>query len=243
MDRECRVPAVIRSVPMKAAVAYYIGADPALTRQKDAVRGYAAAHRLKIARDFWDADDESPVAERTGFAALLAHVLGGGAKVALVDNMDRVAPDPAAQVTAHTLFERYKVELVPVSKDWVAAKAQVLLQAKRIMFGDVVSSVLETNSAFEKHGRLAKLCVGRDKRSAQLGYRVEGNPAWGRFNPEHVEAARRLKSAGKSLRQISAELAKLGYLNNASKPYGAESIARMLRGDLPGINVRGGTRA
>jgi hypothetical protein len=228
---------------VKIAVAYYIGADPALQRQKDAVAAYAAAHRLKIARDFWDADDDSPVTERNGFAALLAHVLGGGAKVVLVDTMDRLAPDLAAQVTAHTLFERSKVELVPVSKDWVAAKAQVLLQAKRIMFGDVVNSVLETNSAFEKHGRMARLRVGRDRKSAELGYRVEGNPSWGRFAPEVVEAARRHKAAGKSLRQISAELAKKGYLNNASKPYGPESIARMIRGDLPGLNVRGGARS
>jgi hypothetical protein len=36
--------------------------------------------------------------------------------------------------------------------------------------------------------------VGRDKRSAQLGYRVEGNPSWGRFPHEHVELARQLKA-------------------------------------------------
>jgi hypothetical protein len=45
------------------------------------------------------------------------------------DSVDRVALDPATQITAHMLLERHKVELVPVSKDWVAAKAQVLLQS------------------------------------------------------------------------------------------------------------------
>lgn len=49
--------------------------------------------------------------------------------------------------------------------------------------------------------------------------------------PEVVAAARQLKAAGKPLREISAELAKRGHLNNASKPYGAESIARMIRRD------------
>jgi hypothetical protein len=32
------------------------------------VQAYAAAHRLKIARDFWDASGELSVSKRTGFA-------------------------------------------------------------------------------------------------------------------------------------------------------------------------------
>jgi hypothetical protein len=226
---------------MKTAVAYYIGADPALRKQKGAVQAYAAAHRLKITRDFWDASDELSVSERTGFAALLAQVLRGGARVVLVDSMALVAPDVAAQLTAQKLFRSGGIELVPVSaKGWVAAKARVLVQSKRLVFGEMVDSVLDVNAAFEKQGKLARLRVGRDRRSAELGRRVEGNPAWGRFAPKVVEAARKLKVDGKSLREVAKALAEQGMLNNAGKPYGAESVARMIRGDLPGLNIRGG---
>jgi hypothetical protein len=179
----------------------------------------------------WDADDETPLHERTGFAALLAQVLGSGAKVVLVESLERVGPDPVVQFTAHTMFERNKIELVPVSeKGWVAAKAQVLLQSKRLMFGDVVNSVLDTARLFATRERLQRMKVGRDKASARLGYRVEGRAAWGRFPTETVELARQLKAKGQSLRGISAALAKQGLLNNAGKPYGPQSIARMLRG-------------
>ncbi len=215
---------------MKIAVAYYIGTDPALRRQKDAVQIYAASHRLRIVRDFWDGSSDTAITERTGLAAMLAYVLGGGAKVVLIEDLDLLAPDPAAQITAHVLLERNKVELVPVSKDWMAAKAQVLLQSKRLMFGDVVNSVLETARLFATRERLQRMKVGRDKASAKLGYRVEGRAAWGRFPTETIDLARQFKAQGKSLRQISAELAKRGMLNNAAKPYGAQSVSRMLRG-------------
>jgi hypothetical protein len=216
---------------VKTAVAYYIGADPTLRRQKDAVQIYAASHKLRIVRDFWDGSRDTPITERTGLAAMLAYVLGGGAKVVLIEDPDLLAPDPAAQITAQMMLERNKVELVPVStKDWVAAKAQVLLQSKRLMFGDVVNSVLDTARLFATRERLQRMKVGRDEASKRLGYRVEGRAAWGRFPTDTVDLARQFKAQGKSLRQISAELAKRGQLNNASKPYGPQSVARMLRG-------------
>jgi DNA invertase Pin-like site-specific DNA recombinase len=217
---------------MKTAVAYYIGADPALRRQKDAVQTYATTHKLRLAREFWDSSNES--SNRHGFSAMLAYVLGGGAKVALVEKPGYVSPDLAAQLAACLLFMREGVELVAVTEpDYFEKNCDSKV-------ADSVDACLRITSAFEKHSRLARLRKGRDKRSAQLGYRIEGNPSWGRFNPEHVDTARRFAAAGKSLRQISAELAKKGYLNNASKPYGAESVARMLRGDAPGLNVRAG---
>jgi resolvase-like protein len=216
---------------VKTAVAYYIGADPALRHQKDAVKIYATSHKLRIVRDFWDGSSDTPITERTGLAAMLAYVLGGGARVVLIEDPNLLAPDPATQITAHMMLARNKVELVPVSdKEWMTAKAQVLLQSKRLMFGDVVNSVLDTARLFATRERLERMRVGRDKASARLGYRVEGRAAWGRFPTETVDLARQLKAAGKSLRQISAELAKRGQLNNASKPYGPQSVARMLRG-------------
>jgi DNA invertase Pin-like site-specific DNA recombinase len=225
---------------MKIAVAYYIGGDPALRRQKDAVQAYAVKHRVRIVRDFWDQSDQKPMDERTGLSAMLAFVLGGGAKVILVEDPDLLAPDPAAQVTASMLLERNGITLTSVSSNWVAAKAQVLVQSKRLAFGDIVDAVLDTAKLFATRERLQRMKVGRDRRSAELGYRVEGRASWGRFNPDHVNLARQLKAKGQSLRRISAELAEREMLNNAGKPYGPQSVARMLRGDLsPSTAIKG----
>jgi hypothetical protein len=60
---------------------------------------------LRSLATLWDADDETPLHERTGFAALLAQVLGSGAKVVLVESLERVGHDPVVQFTAHTMCD------------------------------------------------------------------------------------------------------------------------------------------
>jgi hypothetical protein len=216
---------------VKNAVSYVVGGDPALARQKSAVQIYAASHKLKIVREWWDENDETPLTERAHFPALLAQVLGGEAKVVLVESMDLLAPDPVMQATAYELFKRSRIELVPVSdKEWMTAKAHVLVQNKRIVFGEVVTSVLDTARLFATRERLLRMKVGRDKASERVGYRVEGRAAWGRFPESHVAAARQFKAQGMSLRQIAAALAKHGMLNNTGKVYGAQSVSRLLHG-------------
>lgn len=79
-------------------------------------------------------------------------------------------------------------------------------------------------SPFEKASLTAKLRSARDRKSAALGRRCEGR------KPVGVVAAARRLAPGRSLRQVAAEPAEQGYLGPGGKPYGAGSVAAMLRG-------------
>jgi DNA invertase Pin-like site-specific DNA recombinase len=83
----------------------------------------------------------------------------------------------------------------------------------------------------EKTRLVGKLKAARDRKRA-TGVKVEGRKSHGELRPEVVAEARRLrrsrpKGGQRSLRDVAAELAQLGYLNEAGKPYGAEAIRRM----------------
>jgi DNA invertase Pin-like site-specific DNA recombinase len=83
----------------------------------------------------------------------------------------------------------------------------------------------------EKTRLVGKLKAARDRKRA-TGVKVEGRKSHGELRPEVVAEARRLrrsrpKGGQRPLRDVAAELARLGYLNEAGKPYGAEAIRRM----------------
>ena len=89
----------------------------------------------------------------------------------------------------------------------------------------LIRQVLGAVAEFERAGLVAKLRGARDRKSAELGRRVEGRKPV----PANVVAEAQRLAQGRSLRQVSAELAQLGYLSPSGKPYGAGSIAAMLK--------------
>jgi hypothetical protein len=75
-----------------------------------------------------------------------------------------------------------------------------------------------------------KLRVARERKRADTG-RCEGRkPVPAEVVKEARRLARRRPKTGerRSLRAIAAELAKLGYLAESGRPYGAESVRRIL---------------
>src|SRR5271170_6261052 len=96
-----------------AAVAYYrtssaanVGPDKdSQRRQAEEVAGYAKG-RYEPADSFYDAavSGADPVADRPGFAALLAYCEAHGVGVVLVENASRFARDLAVQLTGHALL-------------------------------------------------------------------------------------------------------------------------------------------
>jgi hypothetical protein len=85
-------------------------------------------------------------------------------------------------------------------------------------------------SQFEKAQLVRKLRAARERKRAETG-RCEGRSAVPSLVlAEAKRLARRSPKAGqrRSLRQIAAELARLGHLGPSGKPYGPESVKRML---------------
>lgn len=214
---------------MKNAAAYYTGSGSSLERQKQAVHEYASAHRMKITREFWDGAYQ-PLNGRSGFAALLAAVFGGSVAggTVIVESSERLSHDLMTAHAVITMFKRHDIQLVLVKGRRSESRGQI----KR-----AIEATLDVANVFERYTKLVRLRVGRDRRSAELGHRVEGNVEWKRFPPEHVQWALKLKTRDEtmSLRQISKELEAKGYLNTTGKAYGPESVKRMLRDWKPRI--------
>ena len=84
---------------------------------------------------------------------------------------------------------------------------------------------------YEKARLVAKLKGARDRKRAD-GSKVEGRKRWAEINPALVTEAKRLqwrtKSNARPLRQIAAELAKLGFLNERGVTFSPSSIASIL---------------
>jgi hypothetical protein len=70
------------------------------------------------------------------------------------------------------------------------------------------------------------------RKRAEAG-KCEGRKSWAEINPELVREAKRLrrrspKGHQRSLRDVAAELAKLGFVNERGAPFSASSIASIV---------------
>jgi DNA invertase Pin-like site-specific DNA recombinase len=216
-----------------AAVAYYrtssatnVGEDKdSLKRQQDAVHSYAKSRRLEIIKEFYDAavSGADPIEARAGFSEMLAYLLGNGARIVLVENAGRFARDVLVQLLGHALLKKHGIALIPVD-----APAHFTEETPTAV---MLRTILGSVSQFEKETLVARLRKARDRKSQELGRRIEGNPAWKNQGPPPAvaKAAKAAAARGLSLRQVSARLAKRGFLAPSGKPYGAQSIAGMLK--------------
>jgi hypothetical protein len=87
-------------------------------------------------------------------------------------------------------------------------------------------------SEYEKARLVAKLRAARERKRVATG-KCEGRKTHAELNPELVREARRLrrrlpKGGQRSLRDVSAELARLGHLNAAGRPFSASSVKSMI---------------
>lgn len=216
----------------REAVAYYrtssaanVGDDKdSLPRQQEAVRRYAAEHGLEIVDEFYDAavSGGDPIDGRPAFVDMLRRTAGNGVRVILIESPDRFARDLLVQLAGEGKLKALGVDLIPVSaptffeQDTPTAK--------------LIRGVLGAVAEFEKASLVARLRAARDRKRMLTG-RCEGRPKiTGPMVDEVRRLARRNPKTGRtrSLRQISAELAKLGYLNEKGKPLAAQSVRNLL---------------
>src|SRR4051812_30565084 len=159
----------------RTAVAYFrtssaanVGADKdSVTRQRDAVIAYAAAHGLTVVKEFYDAavSGADPIDRRPGFVELLAYVHGNGAKTILVENASRFARDLAVQLAGHDLLKARGIDLIPVD----APEHFTDETPTAVMVRQILGAVAQ----FEKAGLVQKLRHARERKRAETG-RCEG---------------------------------------------------------------------
>ena len=218
---------------MKAAVAYFRTSSATNVdgdsehRQRDAVTAYAKATGFKIVGEYYDAavSGADPINERPGFVEMLHYIRGNGARTILVENASRFARDLAVQITGHELLKAEGFELIPVdAPDHFTDETPT---------ATMVRNILGAVSQFEKASIVEKLKKARDRKSKELGKRVEGRKGFKETDPHMVGEARRLRrknpKSGKrrSLRQVAAELAELGFTRDNGEPHSAMTIKRV----------------
>ena len=99
--------------------------------------------------------------------------------------------------------------------------------------GASLTQIAGAFAQLEKARLVAKLKTARERRRAETG-KCEGRKSHAEINPELVQHVMRLRRRSpngqrRSLRDIAAELARLGFRNERGTPFSAASVQSMLR--------------
>jgi len=201
-------------------------------RQRLAVEEYARLAGYVIEAEYYDAavSGADRLEDRAGFMSLLGHP--GGVETILVENASRFARDLMVQESGHKWLSEVGIELIAVDDpDAFTCDTPTARMVRQIL-----GSVAE----FEKANMVAKLKGARDRKSAELGFRVEGSrkvngvhvqTGHAGVNPDWAAMAFDLKQhdPGLTLRSIAAKLLAMGMSRPDGRPFCPGTIARWVR--------------
>jgi len=213
--------------PVLSPESTYASSDKdSLPRQQEAVRKCAESRGLTIVREFYDAavSGSDRVEERPQFREMMQYMLGNGARTIIVESASRFARDLMVQEAGYELLKARGIQLIAADSPEMFLSDEPMAVAIRQMLGVIVR--------LERAMLVQKLRGARDRKSARMGERVEGGKAWKALrNPVAIEMAREIRAERPdlSLRGISSRLAEAGHMAASGKPYGAQSVKRMLR--------------
>jgi DNA invertase Pin-like site-specific DNA recombinase len=195
-------------------------------RQLASIEAYAKAAGLEIVATFYDTavSGADPVGNRPGFAEMLERLLSNGARTIVVESPDRFARDLMVQLAGHDMLKAKGITLIAAS-----APTFFLEDTPTAV---LVRQVLGAIAQFEKAGLVAKLAAARKRKRMATG-KCEGRKSHAEVRPETVALAKHLarkrpKGGQMSLRAVSAEMAKQGFLNERGVAFNHKSIASML---------------
>lgn len=214
---------------IRTSSAANVGADKdSDKRQRAAIEAFAKRSGLELVGEFNDAavSGADHIETRPGFAAMLAHLASNGARTIIVETANRFARDLMVQEVGFAKLLALGIKLV--AADSPSSFLDDTPTSK------LIRQILGAVSEFDKAMVVAKLKGARDRKRSLTGKKVEGRKSHAERQPEMVALVRQLrrkrpKGGQRSLREISAELASAGHLNENGSPYSAASIRSMLR--------------
>jgi DNA invertase Pin-like site-specific DNA recombinase len=195
-------------------------------RQRTAIEGFAKRSGYVVVGEFSDpgVSGADPIETRPGFAALLDRFESNGVRTVIVEDASRFARELVTQELGIIALIRRGVCVLTANGDDLTDSGD----PSRKMMRQIAGSFAE----YEKARLVAKLRVARERKRTASG-KCEGRKR-AEINPELVREAKRLrrrspKGHQRSLRDIAAELVKLGFLNELGAPFSASSIASIVR--------------
>jgi DNA invertase Pin-like site-specific DNA recombinase len=212
---------------IRTSSAANVGADKdSDKRQRAAIEGFAKRARFDLVGEFTDAavSGADPIESRAGFAALLDHIESTGARIVLVQDASRFARELITQELGILALINRGVRVLTANGDDLTDSSD----PSRVMMRQIAGAFHQ----YEKARLVAKLKAARQRKREADG-KVEGRKSWAELKPEMVATAKRLrrrspKGHQRSLRDVAAELAKLGYVNERGVQFSASSVQSML---------------
>ena len=203
-----------------------------VVRQRKAIQTYANRAGFRIVAWFDDpaVAGSDMIDTRPGFMAALERIAGNGVRTVIVETANRFARDLIVQETG---WKRLQVEGITL----IAADSpdQFVDDTPTAV---LIRQILGAVAQFDKAMTVAKLRGARERKRRKTGEKVEGRRSWiekgredsaeGRKIAEMIRAAQSLDSQGLSLRDIAAELDKLGHRNERGAVFSPSSVSSIL---------------
>jgi DNA invertase Pin-like site-specific DNA recombinase len=212
---------------LRTSSAQNVGGDSD-QRQRAAIARFARAQGWELAGEFYDAavSGADPIETRPGFAAMIERIEGNGVRVVIVEDASRFARSVIAQELGVLAMQQRGVRVLTASGEDLTSTDD----PAKVMMRQIAGAFAQ----YEKARLVAKLKSARDRRSAELGRRIEGRKGYAETKPELVREAKRLARRSpktgerRSLREIADELARLGYRTAKSETFSASQVKRVL---------------
>ena len=212
---------------LRTSSATNVGADKdSDKRQRQAIEAYAKHAGYELVGEFYDkaVSGADPIETRPGFAAMLERIESNGVRTIIVETANRFARDLMVQEVGYARLHDRGITLI--AADSPNAFQDDTPTAK------LVRQVLGAIAEFDKAMTVAKLRGARE-RKRKTKWQVRGAQVLAEMHPAVVREAKRLgrrspKGHQRSLRDVAAELAKLGFVNERKVAFSPSSIASMI---------------
>jgi DNA invertase Pin-like site-specific DNA recombinase len=226
MSRKAKIHAIAY---LRTSSAANVGEDKdSDRRQRRAIEAFARRGGYEIAEGDWFYDPavsgDDAIESRPGFSTLLDRIEGDGVRTVLIEDASRFARKLLTQELGIIALAERGVHVVTASGDDLTATDDEMKVAMRQIAGAFAQ--------LEKSRLVRKLREARERKRAVVG-KCEGRKSHAELRPDMVALARQLrrkrpKGGQRSLREIAAELAARGYLNERGQPFSAMSVRNML---------------
>jgi len=202
-----------------------------LEAQRAKIEAYAVLHDLELVEVIEDGGFSAKSLDRPGMTKLLSLIRGRRIGVVVVAKLDRITRSVRDLGELIELFQRSGVEFASVADhiDTSTASGRLVLnvmgsvsQWEREAIGERTAEAL---AVMRSNGR-------RISRHAPYGYRLNGQ-GWieDEREQEAVQVIRKLRADGRSLRQIGAELERLGHHSRVGGRLSPKTVAAVLKRD------------
>jgi DNA invertase Pin-like site-specific DNA recombinase len=188
------------------------------TRQRAAIKAYAVANDLKIAREFREEGVSGTIEtmDRAGWAEMMAALHSNGVRTIIVEKLDRLARDLMVQEAAIADLRKHGFALVSVQEPDLMAN-----DPTRVLMRQLMGAVAQ----YDKSQIVAKLRGARMRKRAKEG-RCEGRKPYGFYDGENAVIGR--------MKALRAE--GLGFDRTAAR-MNAEGLQTRTRGRWHGVMI------